>query len=96
MTSSGQIHEKEFGKSLMNACEVLAMGDERALVFTPKTSPIKLKTYSWQDAEATASRPVEVSTQAEAGEVKQEDPVQEYGVLSCLFALIQKRQRHSR
>ena len=25
------------------------MGDERALVFTPKTSPIKLRTYSWKD-----------------------------------------------
>lgn len=49
LSSSGQIHEKEFGRPLMNAGEVLAMGDERALVFTPKTSPIKLKTYTWED-----------------------------------------------
>lgn len=49
ISSSGQIHEKEFGRPLMNPGEVLAMGDERALVFTPKTSPIKLKTHSWKE-----------------------------------------------
>ncbi len=49
MTSSGQVHEKEFGRALMNPGELLAMDDERAIVFTRKTDPIRLKTYTWKD-----------------------------------------------
>jgi len=49
MTSSGQVHEKEFGRALMSAGELLAMDDERAIVFTRKTDPIRLKTYTWKD-----------------------------------------------
>jgi type IV secretion system protein VirD4 len=48
ISSSGQIQEKEFGRPLMNPGEILAMGDQRGLVFTPKTGPLKLKTYAWQ------------------------------------------------
>ena len=32
----------------MHPGEILAMGDQRGLVFTPKTGPLKLKTYTWQ------------------------------------------------
>lgn len=49
LTSSGLIQEREFGRPLMNAGDVLSMGDERAIVFTPKTSPIKLRTYTYKD-----------------------------------------------
>ena len=31
----------------MNPGEVLNMGDKTALVFTPKTDPLRLKTYTW-------------------------------------------------
>jgi type IV secretion system protein VirD4 len=48
VSSSGQIQEKEFGRPLMNPGEVLAMGDQRAIVQTAKTGPLKLKTYTWQ------------------------------------------------
>lgn len=49
ISSSGQVQEKEFGRPLMSAGEVLAMDDERAIVFTRRTDPIKLKTYTYKN-----------------------------------------------
>ena len=58
VTSGGHIQEREFGRPLMNAAEIMAMGKGRAIVFTPATPPILLKVFSWQDyKEATAYTP---------------------------------------
>lgn len=48
IASSGQVQEREFGRPLMSPGEVLAMDDERAIVFTRRTDPIKLKTYTYK------------------------------------------------
>lgn len=56
--SSGQTQEREFGRPLMSAGEVLAMSDDRAIVFTRRTNPIKMKTYTYKDfIEETAVEP---------------------------------------
>jgi len=47
--SSGQIQEREFGRPLMSPGEVLAMDDNRAIVFTRRTKPLKMRTYTYQN-----------------------------------------------
>ena len=51
LTSSCQVTEREFGKDLMSAAEVMAMDKELSLFFTPGTGPVKLKRFSWKDYE---------------------------------------------
>jgi type IV secretory pathway TraG/TraD family ATPase VirD4 len=41
--------EKEFGRPLMTAAEVMALDPELSLVFTPSTDPLKISRYSWKD-----------------------------------------------
>ena len=56
--SSGQIQEREFGRPLLSPGEVLAMSDDRAIVFTRRTSPIKMRTYTWKEfTEETSMEP---------------------------------------
>lgn len=49
MSSSGHIQEKESGRPLIDASEVMAMHPEDMLVFTPRTPPVKMPRLTWQD-----------------------------------------------
>jgi type IV secretion system protein VirD4 len=49
VSSSGQIVERELGRPLMNASEVMAMADDKAIVLTPSVPPMLLDCFSWQD-----------------------------------------------
>lgn len=49
VTSSGSISEREFGRKLMSPDEVTALKPGHAIVFTPSTNPILLKTFTWQN-----------------------------------------------
>jgi type IV secretion system protein VirD4 len=56
--SAGHIHHREFSRPLMNAGEVMSLPKGRALVFTPSTQPLLLKTFQWQQfKEAMAYAP---------------------------------------
>lgn len=57
MTSSGHIQEREFGRSLMNPGEILAMDRANAVAFTPSTPPMMFRTFSWRDYERQTSYP---------------------------------------
>lgn len=60
VTSSGHISERDFGRPLMHAGEVMALKGGHAIVLTPSIDPILLKTFTWQDyADATAYEPPE-------------------------------------
>lgn len=69
ITSSGQINEREFGRPLMDAGEIMALNDQKAIVFTPATPPVLLSRFTWQQyAQATllpppARRTLEVDDQ---------------------------------
>jgi type IV secretion system protein VirD4 len=59
-TSSGQLIEKEFGRPLLDASEVLTLDKSKAIVQTPSTPPILLDCFSWKDFEyATKYAPPE-------------------------------------
>lgn len=51
ITSSGQITERESGRPLIDPGEVLAMDDDAMIVFTPRTPPLKMPRFTWQDYE---------------------------------------------
>lgn len=53
--SSGSISEREFGRKLMSPDEVMALKKGHAIVFTPSTNPILLKTFTWQNYEHATS-----------------------------------------
>lgn len=58
VTSSGSISEREFGRKLMGPDEVSALKPGHAIVFTPSTDPILLKTFTWQNyVDATSYDP---------------------------------------
>ncbi len=57
MTSSGQITERESGRALIDPGEVLAMGENEMLVFTPKCPPLKMPRFTWQDYEDSMAIP---------------------------------------
>ena len=49
VTSSGHINEREFARRLMSQDEVMSLEPGKAIVFTPSTNPILLKSFAWQD-----------------------------------------------
>ena len=49
LTTTCQVMEREFGRSLMTPAEVMALDPERSIVFTPSTDPLKISRYSWKD-----------------------------------------------
>ena len=55
ITSSGQIVEKEMGRALIDPSEVLALPEDRIIVFTPKTDPMLMRRFHWQDYEDAMS-----------------------------------------
>lgn len=55
VTSSGNINEREFGRKLMSPDEIMALKRGHAIVFTPSTNPILLKTFTWQNYEHATS-----------------------------------------
>jgi type IV secretory pathway TraG/TraD family ATPase VirD4 len=55
ITSSGQIVEKEMGRALIDPSEVLALPEDRIIVFTPKTDPMLMRRFAWQDYEDAMS-----------------------------------------
>lgn len=55
VTSSGSISEREFGRKLMSPDEVTAFKPGHAIVFTPSTDPILLKTFTWQNYQHATS-----------------------------------------
>jgi type IV secretory pathway TraG/TraD family ATPase VirD4 len=55
--SGGQIHERQFGRPLMTLGEVMSLPGGHALAFTPSTSPLLLKTFSWQQFKEPMSYP---------------------------------------
>jgi len=62
VTSSGQIIEREYEKPLMKVGDIRALERGHAIVFTPSTNPILLKTFHWRDyLEATEYDPPEFS-----------------------------------
>lgn len=63
VTSSGQIVEREFEKPLMKVGDVRALEKGHAIVFTPSTNPILLRTFHWKDfVEATKYDPPHFET----------------------------------
>lgn len=61
VTSTGHVNEREFSRKLMGPDEVTAMERGKAIVFTPSTNPILLKSFTWQDyKEAIAYDPPEL------------------------------------
>ncbi|MFA6556647.1 MAG: type IV secretory system conjugative DNA transfer family protein [Candidatus Obscuribacterales bacterium] len=59
VSSSGQIVEKESGRPLIDPAEVLAMDETAMIVFTPRTPPLMLPRFTWQDyADATCFPPL--------------------------------------
>jgi type IV secretion system protein VirD4 len=46
--SNGHVHEREIGRTLMNAGEVMALEQGKAITFTPSSPPILLRTFSWE------------------------------------------------
>lgn len=57
ITSSGHINEREFGRPLMDAGEIMALNDQRAIVFTPATPPILLSRFTWQEYSTSTGFP---------------------------------------
>ena len=55
MSSSGQIQERESGRPLIDPGEVLALKDEEMIVFTPRTPPLKMPRFTWEDYVDSAS-----------------------------------------
>jgi len=55
ITSSGQIVEKEMGRALIDPSEVLALPEDRIIVFTPKTDPMLMRRFHWKDYEDAMS-----------------------------------------
>jgi type IV secretion system protein VirD4 len=49
VSSSGQIVEKESGRPLIDPAQVLAMDEQQMIVFTPRTPPLMLPRFTWQD-----------------------------------------------
>lgn len=55
VSSSGQITERESGRMLIDPAEVLAMDEQQIIVFTPRTPPLMLPRFTWQDYEDATS-----------------------------------------
>jgi len=55
VSSSGQITERESGRPLIDPAEVLAMDEQQMIVFTPRTPPLMLPRFTWQDYEDATS-----------------------------------------
>lgn len=55
VSSSGQITERESGRPLIDPAEVLAMDEGQMIVFTPRTPPLMLPRFTWQDYEDATS-----------------------------------------
>jgi type IV secretion system protein VirD4 len=51
VSSSGNINEREFGKPLMAAGEVMALKENNAIVFTAATAPVQIERFNWQEFE---------------------------------------------
>ena len=49
VSSTGQIQEKESGRPLIDPSEVMSLEDSKMLVFTPRTSPMQMERFTWQD-----------------------------------------------
>lgn len=54
MSSSGHIQEREIGRPLMDAGEVLALSGGKALAFTSSTPPMMFRYFTWKDHEEQA------------------------------------------
>lgn len=57
ITSSGQINEREFGRPLMDPGGIMALNDQKAIVFTPATPPVLLDRFTWQQYAKNTSFP---------------------------------------
>lgn len=57
VSSSGHIQEKESGRPLIDPSEVMALPDEKMLVFTPKTAPMLMNRFTWKDYELAMGIP---------------------------------------
>jgi type IV secretory pathway TraG/TraD family ATPase VirD4 len=55
VSSSGQITERESGRPLIDPAEVLAMDEGQMIVFTPRTPPLMLPRFTWQEYEDATS-----------------------------------------
>lgn len=49
LTTTCQVSEREFGRSLMTPAEIMAMEPEKSIVFTPSTDPLKIERFTWKD-----------------------------------------------
>jgi len=49
LSTTCQVMEREFGRPLMTAAEVMALDPELSLVFTPATDPLKIRRFTWKD-----------------------------------------------
>ncbi|MCC7527085.1 MAG: type IV secretory system conjugative DNA transfer family protein [Candidatus Melainabacteria bacterium] len=49
VSSTGQIQEKESGRPLIDPSEVMSLPDSKMLVFTPRTSPMRMERFTWRD-----------------------------------------------
>lgn len=49
MTTGGHMNEREFGRPLLNASELMALDPNKAIAFTPATPPILVNRLSWQE-----------------------------------------------
>jgi type IV secretion system protein VirD4 len=59
ITSSGHINEREFGRPLMDAGQIMSMSDKQAIMFTPATPPMLVNVFSWEDyTSATCMAPL--------------------------------------
>lgn len=60
VTSSGHINEREFGKPLMAPGEVMALDDNKVIVFTAATPPLQMERFHWKEFQmATRVQPPE-------------------------------------
>ncbi|MBX9725411.1 MAG: type IV secretory system conjugative DNA transfer family protein [Candidatus Obscuribacterales bacterium] len=65
VSSTGQIQEKESGRPLIDPSEVMAMPDDKVLVFTPKTPPMLMERFTWRDYEMAMKIPGMVKPEVE-------------------------------
>ena len=48
VTSTGMVNQKELARPLMHTSEILSLDNDKAIVFTPATSPLLVKKIAWQ------------------------------------------------
>jgi len=57
VNGAGHVQEREFGRPLLMADEVMALEKGHAIAFTPSTHPLYVNTYSWRDFQTQTSVP---------------------------------------